>query len=63
MVRKFIELKKEYKKTGQTTREKAIKIIVNTIYGLINQDSNPLFNYNCGSAVTAFARKTIDVAM
>jgi DNA polymerase elongation subunit (family B) len=36
--------------------EKSSKICVNTIYGLMNQNSSPLFKYECGAGITAFAR-------
>ena len=62
-VRSLLELKAMYKKQGKASLEKAVKLCVNTIYGLTNQNSSPLFNYQSASAITAFGRTSITYAM
>lgn len=55
-------LKSDYKKSGQKSLEKAVKLCVNTIYGITNQNTSPLYNYYSASSITAFGRKTLDFA-
>ena len=49
-------------KSKKGTREYSVsKRCANSIYGLMLQDCSPLNMYECGQAVTGFARETIDI--
>ncbi len=56
LIKHWLAVKTDAKKAKNSVLEKCAKLIVNTIYGLLNMSSSHLYKYEVGSAVTAYCR-------
>lgn len=52
----WINEKKQAKINKMQVREKMVKLLINSSFGLYGQSSNPLFSPNIGPAITAAGR-------
>jgi DNA polymerase elongation subunit (family B) len=59
LLQEFRAQKLVYKETGDKIKEKAVKILINSAYGIFGTESFKYRNYAVAELTTAFARQTM----